>query len=141
MRLLILPLLLLLIAPGVFAADGVGKTLLSDPVSTGSIFQLILMLLLVVGFILLAAWFFRRMGQFGMANNQTIRYLGGISVGQRERVVLVEVGGTQLLLGVAPGRVQTLLKLENPIEPDTAEVQSSFAKKLAELVNKKESAS
>jgi flagellar protein FliO/FliZ len=37
--------------------------------------------------------------------------LGGASVGARERVVLVEVENTRLLLGVAPGQVRTLYAL------------------------------
>jgi flagellar protein FliO/FliZ len=37
-----------------------------------------------------------------------LRVLGGIAVGQRERVVMVEVGETWLVLGVAPGRVNAL---------------------------------
>jgi len=136
---------LLLIAPCLHAADDVttkiGQSAVSDPISTSSIFQLILMLLLVVGLILFAAWFFRRMGQFGGANSQVIRYLGGISVGQRERVVLIEVGETQLLIGVAPGRVEKLHTLDSPIKFETDSTNSPFARKLAELVNKKESSS
>ncbi|MCW8826465.1 MAG: flagellar biosynthetic protein FliO [Gammaproteobacteria bacterium] len=146
---LLQPLLTLLITPCAYAAEGSAaaatsiaeKPLLVDPISAGSIFQLILMLLFVVGLILFAAWFFRRLGQFGGTNNQVIRYLGGISVGQRERVVLIEVGETQLLLGVAPGRVEKLHKLDVPLELDAANANSPFAQKLAELVNKKESSS
>ena len=41
--------------------------------------------------------------------------LGGISVGQRERVLLIQVGETQLLIGVAPGSVQRIHELPEPI--------------------------
>lgn len=41
----------------------------------------------------------------------SIRTLAAHSVGTRERVVLLEVAGRQLLIGVAPGRVQALLVL------------------------------
>lgn len=37
-----------------------------------------------------------------------LRVLGGVAVGQRERVVMVEVGETWLIVGVAPGRVNAL---------------------------------
>ncbi|MDH3353801.1 MAG: flagellar biosynthetic protein FliO [Chromatiales bacterium] len=142
---LLTSLTLFLVAPCLYAADGIATNVsshaASDPISTGSIFQLILMLLFVVGLILFAAWFFRRIGQFGGVHNQAIRYLGGISVGQRERIVLIEVGDTQLLVGVAPGRVEKLHKLDTPIEVDAASSNSPFAKKLADLVNRKENAS
>jgi flagellar protein FliO/FliZ len=41
-----------------------------------------------------------------------IRVLAAQSLGTRERAVLVEVAGRQVLIGVAPGRVQTLLVLD-----------------------------
>lgn len=121
--------------------DDAKTPLMADPVSASSIFQLILVLLFVVGLILFAAWFFRRLGQFGGTGNQVIRYLGGISVGQRERIVLIEVGETQLLIGVAPGRVEKLHKLEVPIDIDTKVGNGPFARKLAEIMNKRESSS
>lgn len=133
-------IVLLFVASGLSAAEdnlaGIKSPPLVDPVSAGSIFQLILTLLLIVGLILFAAWFFRRMGNFGVTGSQTIRYLGGISVGQRERIVLIEVGETQLLIGVAPGRVEKLHKLDVPIKIDATSSSAPFAQKLAELMNK-----
>lgn len=141
----LIALSLLLITSCLSAADDVatttGSPVINDPVTATSIFQLILVLLFVVGLILFAAWFFRRLGQFGGTNNQAIRYLGGISVGQRERIVLIEVGETQLLVGVAPGRVEKLHKLDVPLDIDATAGNTPFARKLAEMMNKKESVS
>lgn len=141
-------IILLLLAPFLHVAhaaegalDDVKKPLMADPVSAGSVFQLILVLLFVVALILFAAWFFRRLGQFGVTGNQAIRYLGGISVGQRERIVLIEVGETQLLIGVAPGRVEKLHKLDVPIDVEATAGNGPFARKLAEIMNKRESSS
>ena len=39
--------------------------------------------------------------------------LGGVSLGSREKAVLLTVDGRRLLVGVAPGRVQTLLVLND----------------------------
>jgi flagellar protein FliO/FliZ len=93
---------------------------------------------LVVGVIFALAWGVRRFtGLPGMASG-TIRLLGGLSVGTRERVVLLQVGTTQLVVGVAPGRVQTLHVLDQPIaapaaSPVTGEGQR-FAERLAALM-------
>jgi flagellar protein FliO/FliZ len=58
-------------------------------------------------------------------------------VGQRERVVLIQVGSQQLLLGVAPGRVQTLHVLEEPISVGTASSPGeSFAERLGSALKK-----
>ena len=138
---LLLSIVPLFITPYLYAADlhleDTQKPSMVDPVSAGSIFQLILVLLFIVGLILFAAWFFRRLGSFGVSGNQAIRYLGGISVGQRERIVLIEVGETQLLIGVAPGRVEKLHKLDVPIEVNATAVDSPFARKLTEFMNKR----
>ncbi|MEG7523045.1 MAG: flagellar biosynthetic protein FliO [Chromatiales bacterium] len=55
-----------------------------------------------------------------------VTVLGGTSVGPRERVVVVKVDDIRLLLGVAPGRVQTLHVL------DQSEDEVTFDKQLAE---------
>ena len=77
-------------------------------------------LLLGLGFLLalvgVAWWLVRRMVGLQLAGNRApIRVLGSLPVGTRERVVLVQVGEQQLLLGVAPGRVNLLHRLDEPL--------------------------
>jgi len=79
-------------------------------------------LLLVVALVFAAAWGVRRFVRLPGNASEALQLLGGIAVGQRERVVLVRVGNQQLLLGVAPGRVQKLHLLDTPADPD-AETQ------------------
>ena len=40
--------------------------------------------------------------------------IGGVALGPKERLVLVEIGETWLVLGVAPGQVNTLHTLAKP---------------------------
>lgn len=80
-----------------------------------ALLRLIIGLVIVVGAIVALAWFLRRLGGVGHNAHGQLRVLAGIAVGQRERVVLIQVGQQQLLLGVAPGRVQTLHVLEQPV--------------------------
>jgi flagellar protein FliO/FliZ len=47
---------------------------------------------------------------------EAIDVLADVPLGQKERAVLLKVGATQILLGVAPGRVNTLHVLSEPIE-------------------------
>lgn len=81
---------------------------MTSPLPTAALLQVALalggILLLIFG----GAWLLRRVGKFSSAANGQIRILGGTSLGSRERVVLMQVGERQLLLGVAPGRVTTL---------------------------------
>jgi flagellar biogenesis protein FliO len=57
----------------------------------------------------------RRLRGLGGAGNRAIEVLAQASLGTRERVVLVRVGGHELLLGVASGSVRTLLVLGDSI--------------------------
>jgi len=41
-----------------------------------------------------------------------VSVIGGVSLGPRERAVLLQVGGTRLLVGVAPGQVRMLHLLD-----------------------------
>ena len=113
------------------------KTERLEPLSASNLFQIVLMLLLVIGLILATAWLMRRSRSMGFGSPSVIRYLGGISVGQRERIVLIEVGKTQLLVGVAPGSVQTIHKLDERIEIDSAKSGlSSFTESLQQALKK-----
>ncbi len=72
------------------------------------LFGLIAVLAVMAG----VAWLFKR---FGLANsmggNAVAKVVGGVSVGTRERVMVVEVGEQWIVVGVAPGRVNALATL------------------------------
>ena len=107
-----------------------------DPVAMTSLWQLTLGMLLVLGLIVAIAWLLKRTGRFQMAAGGGLRILGGLSMGSRERVVLIQAGETQLLLGVAPGRVQTLHVLDQPLPTKQAGTHPGFADQLSRLLNK-----
>ncbi len=77
-------------------------------------------LLLVLGVVFAAAWVMRRLRGFGKFGNGALQVVTEIAVGTKERVVLVQVGKQQLLLGVAPGRVNTLHVLDEPVTPQSS---------------------
>jgi flagellar protein FliO/FliZ len=68
----------------------------------------VLGLALVLGLIFAVAWVLKRVGGLPPVGRGLVRVVGGAALGARERVVVVEVEGVRLVLGVAPGRVQTL---------------------------------
>jgi flagellar protein FliO/FliZ len=65
-------------------------------------------LAMVLAMVGLAAWLLKRFVALRGPGLGPIRVLAGAAVGPRERVVLVEVGESWLLLGVAAGQVNTL---------------------------------
>ncbi len=67
-----------------------------------------LALILVLALVLVLAAVVRRMRGLSPRASQLMEVLADVPVGAKERAVLVRVGATQLLLGVAPGRVNAL---------------------------------
>lgn len=103
-----------------------------SPVGAGSVLQMIAGLALVVVLIFALAWAVRRFGNVNVNARGALRVVGALSMGSRERVVLIEAGDKQILLGVAPGRVQTLHVLDEPIRPQSTggPQGGSFAERL-----------
>jgi flagellar protein FliO/FliZ len=97
-----------------------------------SLLQVTLSLTLVILLIVLAAWLLRRFTRTQSRTRTGLRIIGGIPVGSRERVVLIEAGTTQMLLGVAPGRVSALHVFDQRLGTgcEAPEVASEFERRL-----------
>lgn len=76
--------------------------------SSGSPLQVMLGLGVVLVVIAGCAWLLKRMGGVYSGHAGVVRIIGGSAVGQRERIVVVEVAETWLVVGVAPGHVTVL---------------------------------
>ncbi|UCL85474.1 flagellar biosynthetic protein FliO [Pseudomonas sp. HS-18] len=99
--------------------------------------QLLLGLVLVVGLIFLLAWLVRRVQQVVPRGNQSIRLISSQALGPRDRLVLVQVGEEQVLLGLTPGRITALHVMRQPVHAaETEPAQPEFAQRLLELLNK-----
>jgi flagellar protein FliO/FliZ len=86
-----------------------------------------LALLLVIALVLCAAWFMRRMLGGSALQAQRIQVLAQLSLGTRDRALLVRVGGQDLLLGVGAGGVRTLHAFSAPVEMPGAAASASAA--------------
>lgn len=127
--------------PGVlYAVDLTGPqaTVNNSPTSMVSILQIMTYLVLVILIIVGIAWMLRRFGRINSAVNGDLKVLAGLSVGQRERIVLVQAGSVQLLLGVAPGQVQTLHIMDRPLLTEEKTIRSdSFISRFNDEIKKK----
>jgi flagellar protein FliO/FliZ len=104
----------------------------------GQLLQLVLGLLLVLGLIFALAWLMRRVQRAGPGGNQVIQLLGSRALGPRDRLVLVQVGKEQVLLGVSPGSITALHVLNEPVEVPVAQnATPEFAKRLMEAMGGK----
>lgn len=105
----------------------------TDPFSMASLLQLFLGLGLVIGLILLLAWLIKRFGGAGFASSG-MKVVATLPLSARERVVLVEAGDKQLLLGVAPGRVNLLASYDEPLLEVESLQTAPFAERLKEAM-------
>ena len=98
--------------------------------------QLVLGLLLVLGLIFGLAWLLRRVQHAGPRQGQVIELISSRALGARDRLVLVQVGNEQILLGLTPGRITPLHVLKEPVTlpPTPQPATPEFAKRLMELM-------
>lgn len=137
------PLLLLLsaFAPGIsMAADEPALAAVGN--SSGSLIAQLLQLAVglgvVVGLIFLLGYLMRRVGPLAPQGGQHIKLVSSLPLGPRDRLLLVDVGGTQMLLGTSPGRINTLHVFEQPVA-DLASAttgNSDFARKLQAMLKR-----
>ena len=80
---------------------------------TGGVLKMVIGLAVVLAVMALITWVLKRMVP-GVGNKQSVvRIVGGVSVGSRERVVVLEVAGRWIVVGVAAGQVSSLANLES----------------------------
>lgn len=101
------------------AKTGTAKTLSSSPIASGALAETLLGLILILALIFVLAWLIKRTGKFQTTPNGEIKMIAGLSLGARERAVLLEVSGERILVGVTPQQIQTLHVLnQNGVEKD-----------------------
>ncbi len=106
-----------LIAGTVLAAEEKApvSSVLTDNDVTSHLLQTSLGLLAVLAVIVAIGWAAKRFGNLRGGVQGQMKIVAGISLGTRERVVLLQVGEQQLVLGVAAGQIRTLHVLEQAL--------------------------
>ena len=132
--------------------QAVATTATTSPVpgwGAAGLLQAVLGLAVVIGLIFLCAWAARRLGLQKPNSGKLIKIVASSAIGQRERIVVVEIGGTWLTLGVTPGQIQSLHTMPAQELPASAEPQfrdtavaagnvaGAFAQKLRESLGRK----
>lgn len=113
------------------------KVMPVDPLSASSIANMVMGLGLVLVLIFLMAWVVKRMGGMQLSGSQKIKLLSGLSLGAREKVILIQVENKRLVLGVAQGQVSTLHVLDGEFESsDNEDDKPDFKEKLLQAINK-----
>ncbi|MGL6070823.1 MAG: flagellar biosynthetic protein FliO [Craterilacuibacter sp.] len=103
-----------IVAGPVLAASAPAVAANPAPSAFMSLVQVVLALLLVLGAIVGCAYLVRRIGGGALGGSRDLRVVGGVMVGQKERVVIVESGNEWLVLGVTAHSVNLLSRRDKP---------------------------
>jgi flagellar protein FliO/FliZ len=137
--------LVTLMVTGVFFTPpifGITPTASKNPplpalVDGSSVLHMLLGLMVVIALIFLCAFFVRRLNGLTITNRQMMRIVAALPLGTREKIVLIEVGKQQLLLGLAPGSITTLHVLTEPVELTSNTMPANdFVRKLQSILQK-----
>jgi len=121
------------------AEDKALQSIKTDPMSGGYLIQLILGLVVVIICIVALSWLAKRMQKLQSSSEGSLKIIDGVNMSARERVVLLQAGDKQILVGVAPGRVNTLHVFDQSIvevdDDSNASNTGSFSEKLSAIIS------
>ena len=94
--------------------------------------QWLLSLLAVIAVIVMLAFLAKKARVFG-SDNQQLHVVATLPLGPKERIMVVQVGSEQVLLGITGQQINLLKELEQPLENSQPEL-NPFATKLAQMM-------
>ncbi|CAE6909124.1 COG3190 Flagellar biogenesis protein [Vibrio sp. B1FLJ16] len=127
------------IAPAAESVSAAARTSTTTPLSTAptslDLATTLGSLVLVIGLILGLAWLLKRMKVPALGQQKGMRIISQLTVGPKERIAVIQVGDEQFLIGITTQSIQTLAKLEKPLD-DQELASGSFANQFSQLMKK-----
>ena len=123
--------------PGMANAAEVTRNVISPMATLGKL-AMALMLVLVVFWVF--ARVMRQLQGVPGGLHEGLRCVGSLSLGQREKVVVIQAGDKQLVLGVTATQINTLHVLDTPLSGNTREDAGDFRHKLSAALKRQVSA-
>jgi len=121
----------------VLAEKEIIKSTSAEAFSMMGALNMVLGLVVVIALILGLAWILKKYARLPNSNQVDMKVLGGLSLGTREKAILIEVENTRLLVGVTPGHIQTLHvldKLSADVLVKNSLEENSFESKFEEVL-------
>lgn len=114
---------------------GIGQ---SVPQPSNYFSQIMLSLIFILLIIFAAAWLLRRYGRFPGVADGNLKVLGALSVGPRERILMLQIGKEQIVVGVTSSKISKLHELAEPVDvSESKPVGGAFAQRLQEAMQGK----
>ncbi|MDR2364695.1 MAG: flagellar biosynthetic protein FliO [Zoogloeaceae bacterium] len=108
-------------------------------IPSASFFQASLALAFIVGLLFLLAFLGHKFfGSKGFGHGR-LKLMGGVNLGPRERIVLVEAGESILVVGIVPGQIRTLHcmpRSEIAVRPEDAQAPHSPTRNFTQILQK-----
>jgi len=121
------------------ACSGVAQAA-EQPSMALDLFKVLFGLVVVLCAMAAVLWLLKRVGVGRAQAGGVIKVVGGVSVGNRERVLVLEIADQWVVVGVAPGRVSALANLprqEPPTPTDAPPPDNQFAAWLKQKIDKR----
>jgi flagellar protein FliO/FliZ len=107
-------------------------------VSGSAILQMLFGLALVIGLLFLGVYLLQRLnGGKSFGNSGPLRIVGGLMLSPRERIVLLEVDETWIVIGIVPGQIKTLHTLPKGELPVGKDAENRFGVWLKQVTERK----
>jgi len=112
------------------------------PSAVGSLLQTVLALAVVLGLLVGLAWLLKRFGPRHITGGTTVKLVGALSVGARERILVIEVGEQWIVVGASPGRMNALSTMPRQETPEglnatTTVPTANFAEWFKQTIDKR----
>lgn len=127
---------LLFFSVSAFAENASIKPVTAEAFSMMGVLNMTMGLVVVIALILGLAWVLKKYAKLPGNNQVDMKVLGGLSLGTREKAILIEVENIRLLVGVTPGHIQTLHVLSGDL--DIEKKTESFESKLESVMEKQQ---
>lgn len=116
------------------AKEAAAATAPAIPSSQDQLIQVSLALAVVLGLIYAIAWLVKRKQMVQGFTNIPMKTIGVLPLGVKEKIILVEVGGKQILLGMTASSINTLAEFDEPIIDASEKQVHSFSQKLKAIM-------
>ncbi len=108
--------------------------------ASAQLFNVFMGLMLILALIMALAWVARRINGGGLMRQGPMQVVAAMPLGTRERLMVVEVGGEQLLIGVTATQINCLHVFPQPViatKERGGDRVSDFGGKLMQLLQQK----
>lgn len=101
---------------------------------TDQVLQVALYLGLIVGLIVVLGFTAKRLGQNNFQSGNGMKIISSLPLGMKEKLVLVQVGEQQILIGVTPSSISRIESFDGVVVEKETEGLNDFRFKLQEIM-------